>query len=130
MKQAFTRFAFILCAAIAGFATGRFFTDCRVTVPAHQAAQFYLSADMKELTVLHDTTNIAAVNGLTGPYEHHVYKLDSIAFNAFYFRSGWTAFVRTGGHFPDTTLFIQYQGRAVCVSPAVDHLIIAKYMHK
>lgn len=116
------------CAAIAGFAMGRISKQCSVTIPAYQAAQFYLSADMKELTMLKDTTNIRAVEGLRGDFEHREYKLDSITFNVYYFRTGWTAYIKTGGYVPDTTLFIKYRGEAVCVSPAVDRLFIKKFL--
>lgn len=122
---------FIGIAVIMGsmFALGRASkqSDRYAVVPSYTAAAFQLTSK-GVLTPMKDTTDLAAVQGLQGRYIHHVYKLDSVSFNVYYFRTGWTAYVKSGGYINDTTLFVVYQRNPVCVSAAVSALIRAKYL--
>ena len=130
MKYYLTRLAFVFCAAIAGFAIGRMSNkpDTYVEVPAHEYADFHVSSNTMTMTPLKDTSDLEAVKGTSDHYLYQQYKLDGTTFNAYYFRSNWTIYIQTGGHVPDTTVFVKYQGRAVCVSPAVDALMIKKFL--
>jgi hypothetical protein len=97
-------------------------------VPAHEYADFHVSSETMTMTPMRDTSDLEAVKGTSDHYLYQQYKLDGTVFNAYYFRSNWTIYIQTGGHVPDTTVFVKYMGKAVCVSQAVDRLFITKFL--
>lgn len=133
MKLILSRLLICLCIGIAGFAIGRMTSthDTYVEVPPGNGRSIFAVSYTDSSKVLYpfkDTTDLAAVQGMDGPFVHHIYKLDSVRFDQYYFRTGWTCYIQTGGYRKDTCVFVKYQGRPACVSKAVDYYLRDKYL--